>query len=100
MRRKLRYIFKYKVQRLCISLNVKLLTLCDKEVEHGEDHCVATEHVVTTCMHSGEGHPKTTPDGHSPLQFGPHVTVHLGRRKVKLLILLFQAGRDVLFTVR
>lgn len=58
-----------------------LLTLCDKEVEHGEDDSVATEHVVTTGMHSGQGHPKTTPDGHSPLQFGPHVTIHLGRRE-------------------
>uniref|UniRef100_A0A3B3X420 Dual specificity protein phosphatase n=1 Tax=Poecilia mexicana TaxID=48701 RepID=A0A3B3X420_9TELE len=30
---------------------------------------MAAEHVVPTCMHAGQGHPKTTPDGHGPLQF-------------------------------
>lgn len=51
--------------------------LCDKEVEHGNDHGVAAEHVVTTCVHARQGHPKTAPDGHSSLQFGPHVPIHL-----------------------
>lgn len=61
----------------------KLLTLCDKEVEQGKDHSVTAEHVVTTSMDSCQRHPKTTPDGHSPLQFGPHVTVHLeGQKKL------------------
>lgn len=55
----------------------ELLTLCDKEVEHGKNHSVPTEHVVATCMHSCQGHAKTTPDGHSSLQFGPHVTINL-----------------------
>lgn len=59
----------------------KLLTLCDKEVEHGKNHSVATEHVVTTCMHSRQRHPKPAPDGHSSLQFGPHVTVNLEQKE-------------------
>lgn len=59
----------------------KLLTLCDKEVEHCKDHSVAAEHVVTTCMHSCQGHPKTAPDRHSSLQFGPHVTIYLEGEK-------------------
>lgn len=42
---------------------------------------MATEHVVTTCVHSCQGHPKTTPDGHSSLQFGPHVTIHLDKEE-------------------
>lgn len=54
-----------------------LLTLGDKEVEHCEDDSMAAEHVVPTCMHTGQGHPKTTPDGHGPLQFGPHVAINL-----------------------
>ncbi len=66
-----------------------LLTLCNKEVEHGKDHRVATEHVVTTCMYSCQGHPKTAPDGHSALQFGPHVTVYLeGERERNETIIL------------
>lgn len=54
-----------------------ILTLCNKEVEHGEDDCVSAEHVVTTRVHSCQGHPKPAPDGHGSLQFGPHVAVHL-----------------------
>lgn len=41
--------------------------LCDEEVEHSQNHSVATEHVVATRMHSSKGHPKTAPDGHSSL---------------------------------
>lgn len=54
-----------------------LLTLCDKEIEHGKNHSVAAEHVVTARVHSRQGHPKTAPYGYSSLQFGPHVTVNL-----------------------
>lgn len=70
-----------KVNQNYTNFTLTLLTLCDKEVEHGEDHSVAAEHVVTTCMHSCQCHPKTAPDGHSSLQFGPHVTVHLDGQK-------------------
>lgn len=61
------------------------LTFCHKEVEHGDDHCVTAEHVVTTCVDTCERHSKSTPDGQSSMQFCPHVTIYLGEREVSLL---------------
>lgn len=64
----------------------KLLTLRNKEVKHSKDNSVAAEHVVTTRVHSSQSHPKTAPDGYSPLQFGPHIPIYLeGHEKGKLL---------------
>lgn len=56
---------------------VQLLTLCDEEVEHGEDHRVTAEHVVAARVHSRQAHPETAPDGDGSLQLGPHVAVDL-----------------------
>lgn len=37
--------------------------LSNEEVEHGKDHCVPTEHVISTAVHSSQSHSKAGPDG-------------------------------------
>ena len=56
------------------------LTLGHEKVKHGEDHGVATEHVVSTRVDASQSHAKTTPDGQRPLYLAPGIAVHLGKQ--------------------
>lgn len=49
----------------------------DKEIQHRQDDCVATEHVIPTRVHAGQGHTEAAPDGKGPVQFLPHAAVDL-----------------------
>lgn len=53
------------------------LTLCHEEVEHGDDHCVPTEHVVPTRLNTSQRHAEAAPDGQRPLDLSQGVAVGL-----------------------
>ncbi len=75
-----------KVELVTLDGNIAIvceLTLSDEEVEHGEDDGVSAEHVISTRLHSGQSHAKTTPYGHGTLQLRPHVTVYLTRTEIQ-----------------
>lgn len=54
-----------------------LLTFCDKEIQHGENNCVATEHVIPTSVDASQSHTKAAPDGKRPVQFLPYTAIYL-----------------------
>lgn len=61
-----------------------VLTFCDKEVEHGQDDSVTTEHIISTCMYSSQGHSKATPYCKCPLEFCPNIAIQLKNSDINL----------------
>lgn len=57
---------------------------CDKEVEHGQDDSVTTEHVISTRMYSSQSHSKATPYCKCPLEFCPNIAIQLKNSDNKL----------------
>ena len=63
---------------LCVCMFfVSLLTLCDEEVENGNNGGVPTEHVVPAALHSLQSHTQPLPDLKCTLNAGPHVSISL-----------------------
>ena len=56
---------------------MSLLTLCDEEVENGNNGGVPTEHVVPAALHSLQSHTQALPDLKCTLNAGPHVSISL-----------------------
>ena len=66
------------VSSVCVCMFfVSSLTLCDEEVENGNNGGVPTEHVVPTALHSLQSHTQPLPDLKCALNTGPHVSVSL-----------------------
>lgn len=75
------YLLQQQQQQDHCLKSLDPLTFSDKEIEHGQNHRVAAEHVVSTRVDSGESHPKSAPDSHGSLQLGPHVAVDLRNKQ-------------------
>ena len=71
--------------RVFCTVSDAIRTLCVEEVQHGDDHSMATEHVVTTGAHALQRHAKTTPDLEGPLHFRPDVIKHLQMHRHRIL---------------
>lgn len=63
---------------------VEELTFCNSKVEHGQDDCVATEHVVATSMDTSQRHSKSWRD----LYWSPNDLLQKKSREPKTLEIL------------